>query len=311
MAQAANLGDMKYSGDKENTVGSGVLHQAAKTNNSLISRGNVAFAFKILGISFCLALFLKLFAFDAFVIPSESMENLLLPGDFILVDKFRFGLSTPVTLPFMSSQLTYYRLITWAHPRRNDVVVFSLPDKQDMPAAFHDEFLIKRIVGLPGEKIEIVDKVVRCNGLFIQPPAKALFTDNPVSKTWIDRKIFPHGTAWNKDNYGPLLIPFAGMVLRQGDPSTAFYLSVIKQETGKDVSLTIRGELQIDGHDVQEYVFKENYYFMLGDNRDDSFDSRYWGFLPEKNIIGKPIITYFSLDEKGYPRFERMLRIPE
>jgi signal peptidase I len=185
------------------------------------------FYVKIVFISCCLALFLKLFVIDAFVIPSESMENLLLPGDYILVNKLSYSFATPVTLPFRKSPIPSIRLITWATPSRNDVVVFYLPDHVDIPDAFHEEFFIKRVIGLPGEQIEIQDKVVRCNGVEIPASPKALFVDNPEIPGKADRKIFPHGTPWNKDNYGPILIPYSGLVVRQGDPRLSYYMLIL------------------------------------------------------------------------------------
>lgn len=259
---------------------------------------SISFYLKILLGSVFLALLLRLFILDAFRIPSESMENLFLPGDYILANKIAYGLNTPVSLPFVEAPVSFSRLITWSHPRRNDVVIFTLPFRKTVSVSMQNEFFIKRVVGLPGEQIQITDKKVMCNSNVVESPADALFENNAEEPGKAGLKITPAGTPWNKDYYGPLRIPSVGMVLHQGDPSLRYYLDLIREETGKTVSLAQDGALLIDNMRMREYQFRENYYFVMGDNRDNSFDSRYWGLLPEKNIIGKPMFVYFSRNEQ-------------
>lgn len=270
---------------------------------------SISFYLKVFIGSVLLALLLRLFMLDAFCIPSESMENLLLPGDYILANKIAYGLNTPASLPFMETPVSFFRLITWSHPRRNDVVIFSLPFRKVVSVNMQNEFFIKRVVGLPGEQIQIADKKVMCNSNVVESPLDALFENNAEEPGKAGVKITPAGTHWNKDYYGPIRIPSAGMVLHQGDASFRYYLDLISEETGKTAALAQDGTLLIDNMRMSEYQFRENYYFVMGDNRDNSFDSRYWGLLPEKNIIGKAMFIYFSRNEQtGDLRPARMFR---
>ncbi len=114
-----------------------------------------------------------------------------------------------------------------------------------------------------------------------------------------DTRIFP-GTKyapWNGDNYGPLTIPREGMKILVNDSTMAIYSEVIREyDHNKNVKIE-EGKLTIDGKDVKEYTFNQNYYFMMGDNRHNSLDSRYWGFVPEDHIVGKGFFIWLSIDK--------------
>jgi len=123
-----------------------------------------------------------------------------------------------------------------------------------------------------------------------------------------DFRIFPGSkyTLWNGDNYGPLTIPKEGMKIPVNDSTLAIYKTVILEyDHNKDVK--IEGDtLTIDGKQVTEYTFKQNYYFMMGDNRHNSLDSRYWGFVPEDHIVGKGFFIWLSIDK--YASFIHKIR---
>jgi signal peptidase I len=116
-----------------------------------------------------------------------------------------------------------------------------------------------------------------------------------------DARIFPGTkyTKWNGDNYGPLTIPKEGMKIIINDSTLFTYGRTIKDyDLNKDVK--IEGDkLMIDGKEVVEYTFKQNYYFMMGDNRHNSLDSRYWGFVPEDHIVGKGFFIWLSINKHG------------
>jgi signal peptidase I len=113
-----------------------------------------------------------------------------------------------------------------------------------------------------------------------------------------EERIFPglKYTNWNGDNYGTLVIPHKGMKISINDSTLSFYGEVIKTyEHNENVAIT-NGQLTIDGQEVREYTFKQDYYFMMGDNRHNSLDSRYWGFVPEDHIVGKALFVWFSVN---------------
>ena len=104
---------------------------------------------------------------------------------------------------------------------------------------------------------------------------------------------------WTADNYGPIVIPKKGMTIQINDSTLAFYGMAIRDyEYNKDVVIS-GGTLSIEGKPVTEYTFKQDYYFMMGDNRNNSLDSRYWGYVPEDHIVGKGFFIWLSLDQYG------------
>lgn len=114
-----------------------------------------------------------------------------------------------------------------------------------------------------------------------------------------DTRIFPGSkyTPWNGDNYGPLTIPKEGMKIPVNDSTLAIYGNVIREyDHNKDVKIE-GGKLTIEGKELTEYTFNQNYYFMMGDNRHNSLDSRYWGFVPEDHIVGKGFFIWLSIDK--------------
>ena len=114
-----------------------------------------------------------------------------------------------------------------------------------------------------------------------------------------DEDIFPltMNKKWNGDNYGPLVIPKEGMTIIVNDSTLGLYGEAIKQyEHHKDVKVG-KDALEIDGSPRKEYTFRQDYYFMVGDSRNNSLDSRYWGFVPADHIVGKPLFIWMSIDE--------------
>ena len=145
----------------------------------------------------------------------------------------------------------------------------------------------------------------------------ARFKNNPsvvsikkfiTPKGHYDKSIFPHDPQypWSIDNFGPLYIPEKGKTVELNKKTIPFYRDLLKRYEG--VSFTENGdEYYIDGKRVTNYTFKQDYYWMMGDNRQNSLDARYWGFVPFDHVVGKPVFIWFSYDkDKGRIRTERL-----
>jgi signal peptidase I len=185
-------------------------------------------------ITILLLLFLTTALVQAFVIPTGSMEDTLLIGDHLLVDKLAFAPSGPVSK----------YLLPYTPVKRGDIIVFRYP--VDIRQTF-----VKRCMGVPGDHIRLVNKQVYLNGVRLDEPYKVHKSD------FIDSY---------RDNF-------------PSEPNVMVDRGAIEMLT-KDV---VNGEV----------VVPPNFYFAMGDNRDNSLDSRYWGFVPRENIIGKPLIIYW------------------
>ncbi|MBI5756741.1 MAG: signal peptidase I [Nitrospirae bacterium] len=182
-------------------------------------------------IAVVMALIIKAFIVQAFKIPSGSMIPTLKIGDHILVNKFIYG----VKIPFTDRIVIPFKM-----PQRGDIIVFKFPEDEKKD-------FIKRVVGLPGDTLEIKEKMVYINGKSLEEQYAA----------HSDPMVYP-GAIQPRDNYGPIVIP-------------------------------------------------EDSYFAMGDNRDFSLDSRYWGFVKLNKIKGKAFIIYWSWDgEDSWVRWGRM-----
>ena len=184
-----------------------------------------------------IAVFVITFIVQAFQIPSESMENTLLIGDYLLVDKFRYGGGS--LLDFVMP----YRPV-----KRGDVIVFRYPINPT-------QHFVKRVVGIPGDHIRLVDRKAYVNGVPLQEPY--------VRYTSLVHDVF-------RDEFPRLNLSVAGL-------EGSWWLQMQK--------------LVEDG----QLIVPEGHYFVLGDNRDESLDSRYWGFVPRENVIGRPLLIYWSV----------------
>ena len=309
--------------------------------------------------------------FEAYTIPTPSMESSLLVGDYLFVSKLHYGPRTPITplqvplthqtiwgtnIPSYSDliQLKQYRLPGFSHVKNNDVVVFNVPFEDQHPPDLRTNY-IKRCVGIAGDKLEVRNMQVYVNGKALENPkgmqnrylletssaldadffrnlgislagvapieggyvvdctpehARQFQTMNFIKAVHLDKdipgnadpEVYPHAPSilkWNRDNYGPIMIPKEGQTIKLTPENTPIYETVIrKYEGNKNVGYE-NGVISIDGKPITEYTFKQDYYFMMGDNRHNSADSRYWGFVPEDHIVGKAVLIWMSMDPNG------------
>lgn len=219
---------------------------------------------KAIGVAFVIWVFLRSYLIEAFRIPSSSMENTLLVGDFLFVNKVAFGgeLDVPLT------GIRGLRMPGYGTPRAGEVVIF-----RSVEDSTPNLNVVKRIIGGPGDTLQMVRDTVLRNGRRLDEPyALQAFAPSPVDELQL-RKI----RAWQLPHY------VGGDTVRYR-PTT---------------------------HDWGPIVVPAAHFFMMGDNRDESYDSRFWGFLPRPHIRGRPLFLYMSVATQPFRiRWNRLLRRP-
>ena len=166
-------------------------------------------------------------------------------------------------------------------------------------------------MAISGDTLQVINRVVYVNGQRAPIPRNMKFNSpRMLPAQYADERIFPPTAPFNEDNYGPIVIPFKGMQL----PLTAGNLGMwdtFIQRDGHKATLDAQGNVLIDGKQNSTYTVEKNYLFGMGDNRDNSLDSRFWGFIPEENIVGTPMIVYWSWDTdiSIFNIFEKLLSV--
>jgi signal peptidase I len=369
------------------------------------------------------------FYLEAFTIPTSSMEQKLLVGDFLFVNKMAYGArvpNSPISFPFTHHsfpewipivggnqsyadwiKFPYAKLPKMGDVERNDCVVFNFPagdtvvveesariyeqmirsgslelnvGEDEARKFLHDNYTIKarpvdkkenyikRCVGLPGDKLEIVDTKLMINGEVGYFDENAQFNYNVItdgtglSERALQKKkittevlrqaqgepdkfivtmtdasaekmkdfsqvisvekiihqnrieesillsIFPNDTNynWTVDNFGPILIPKKGATVELTIKTLPIYRRIIKNYEYNDLKVD-GAVIYINGEKTDSYTFKMDYFWMMGDNRHNSQDSRYWGFVPENHIVGKAVFVWMSWDsQQGGIRWDRL-----
>ncbi|RYF86376.1 MAG: signal peptidase I [Chitinophagaceae bacterium] len=320
--------------------------------------------------------------FEAYTIPTPSMEKSLLVGDFLFVSKLHYGPRTPITplqvplthqtiwgttIPSYSDaiKLPSYRLPGFSEVKNNDVVVFNYPPEEQHPTDLRTNY-IKRCMGIAGDSIEVRDMQVFINGKPAENPEEMqyryyLLTDQAVNErvfrdlditdvamvqggylVWTkpttipklqqlgfikdiiltkdpagqgDPEIFPHSSKykWNKDYFGPLYIPKKGATVAINPTTLPLYETAILKYEGNENARVQDSTLYINDQPVTNYTFKQDYFFMMGDNRHNSADSRFWGFVPHDHVVGKAVMIWMSRDpyESVGIRWRRIFNIIE
>jgi signal peptidase I len=244
-------------------------------------------------------LIINSFLFALFEVPTGSMEDTVKIGDRLIVNKLIYGGATPYTIPFTSIRIPHFRVPGFRSIRQGDVIVFDWPGRRDDVSKPPQVWYLKRCIALPGDTLRIDQKVVYVNDKPMQNPEHAkldpVSLPAPTNNNW-NLDMFPRGSRFNKDNYGPVIVPKKGMTLDLDAQSFSSWEVFIQRE-GHTAELA-GDKILIDGRATASYVVARDYIFAMGDNRDNSADSRFWGFVPMEDVIGKPILVCWSWDPK-------------
>jgi len=264
--------------------------------------------------SILMVIFLRVFCFASFKIPSGSMEPTLTSGDFIMVNKMIPGPRIFDDWKFWwSRNFDMHRMNGFRALKRNEIVVFNLPisnnDEHTIKMDF-DVHFVKRCVGLPGDTFYIdngIYKVKGCKdtlGCFPNQLELSHFPDSTM------RMKFDSTHHWTMKHFGPIYIPKKNDVLAINVENVERYKKLIAYETRKPICLK-NGHVYLANKVLKSYRFKMNYYFMAGDFIFDSYDSRYWGLLPEDHIIAKVSFIWKSQNAiSGKYRWKRFFKDP-
>lgn len=246
-----------------------------------------------------LVFLIRSFLYEPFQIPSSSMLPTLFVGDFILVEKFSYGIINPITqkIIFLKKK-----------PKRGDVTVFKYPEN----IKFN---YIKRVIGLPGDEIvyNSIEKTITINPLCLKNQRCDIFPVKYSNVSFEDmskdfKNLYKNKEMFKKNLYFTEKNNLNIIVRNENIGDKKHYILLDKDEKN---SLYYLNKNNIFNY---RWIVPKDQYFMLGDNRDNSFDSRYWGFVPEKNLVGKAVFIWMSFEKKEnqFPtgiRFKRIGKI--
>lgn len=208
--------------------------------------------FKTILYALVFAILFRSFLYEPFHIPSGSMKNNLLVGDYLFVSKFSYGYSR-FSFPLWFKLLPIHDRIWKTEPKRGDIVVFNPPGQDDMGDVY-----IKRLIGMPGDRLQVKEGVVYINDIPVKKEYAGEWTDTDEPHKVLKRyhETLPEGKS--------------------------FY------------TLNNKDSSELEAENTQVYTIPEKHYFMMGDNRDNSKDSRFIGTVPEENLVGRAELIFFS-----------------
>ena len=270
-------------------------------------------------LSLMLAFLIRLFLCNFYVVPSDSMEPAILPGDFILTNKWTYGARIFTSLKFdKESDLPMVHIPGLRQIRRNDVVVFNFPYRyaKDTIRMNLEKIFVKRCIGLPGDSLSAIGGFYHVSGLADTlgniPEQKQLVRHRLTLDSVIIRATaFDKSFQWDVFDFGPFYIPVTGTTIALTPENFKLYHKQIVYET----RAVIRMEdslVYINDTLRQEYTFRTNWYFIAGDKAMNSQDSRYIGLIPETYIIGRASLVLTSKDrimeKRRWGRFFKIIR---
>jgi signal peptidase I len=250
------------------------------------------------------------FVLAAFEVPTGSMMNTVKIGDRLFVNKFVYGGSTPYAIPLTSIRIPHFRLPGFRNVEHGDVIVFDWPGSRDQVEKPKQTYYLKRCIGLPGDVVQIDQRIVSINGKSqAMPPNGQYLRPMPLPAYYSNPDIFPRGSGYNEDNFGPISVPRKGMSLSLNAANYHTWEVFLRREGHR---LSLAGNIiRIDGKPATHYIVERDYVFAMGDNRDNSLDSRFWGFVPVEDIIGTTMVVFWSWNPQipFYHPIEKLLSI--
>lgn len=244
---------------------------------------------------------------QSFVVPTPSMERTVWVGDFLFVNKFIYGPSSPQIIPFLNIPLPFFRLPGFRAPEKGDVIVFIYPGDRDEVEPREFMYYLKRCVATAGDTVEVRNNVVFVNGAEQPLPENGLVQSYDNPRLDDAHYSFPRGRGFTRTNYGPLRVPKAGDKIALTPSALIEWETFIRRE-GHEVSVS-GGSVLIDGKAAAEYTVERDYVFGMGDNRDESSDSRFWGYIPVENVVGTPMVVYWSWETNNPSFFDKLASI--
>ena len=265
----------------------------------------LAFGISVLAVVWILV---QVTSFTSFRVPSPSMYPTLMPGDYILVNKWLMGARIfDIWEAVEDKEVPIHRLPGLRKVKRDDVLVFHYPYPHRNDSISMDMLLyyVKRCIGLPGDTVEIRKGCYWINGTRKDRRWARMDTGE---ESWEDERQWNVALGWTVQELGPLPVPARGQKVAMDTLTARMYGRLIAWEQKKP--LTIRDEGVCLGDSlIWAYRFRENYYFMGGDNLDNSKDSRYWGLVPEPYIVGVATRVWKSVSpQSGEVRWNRIMK---